>query len=113
MVDYFVTIYAKKNKCFIANEDSEFYFINDEYKNQLKSFTKKLFEPFKRLTKIEFSYDDIKMITTVGQLNFLKWALKNNVIQYIEEHYESINNQMSIHLEEKKKRQETKKMLKQ
>jgi len=112
MIDYFVTIYAKKNKCFIELPEYEYFYINDEYKNQLKSFTKKLFDPFKRLKKIEFQYDDVHMITTVGQLNFLKWALKNNVIQYIEDNYEDIYKEMSKHLEDKKKRQEAKKQAK-
>jgi len=109
MVDYFVTIYSKKHKCFIEKADYEYYYINDEYKNQLKSYTKKLFDPFKRLKKIDFEYDNIKMTTTVGQLNFLKWAIKNGVIEYIENHYENINAEMGKHLEEKRIRQEAKK----
>ena len=109
MIDYFTTIYSKKNKCCIELEDYDYFYINDEYKNQLKSFTKRLFDPFKRFKKISFKYDGIDMITTVGQLNFLKWAIKNGVIEYIEEHFDNINYQMSKHLEEKRKRQEAKK----
>ena len=115
MIDYFVTIYAKKHKCFIEkveDGDIEYYYINDEYKNQLKSYTKKLFDPFKRLKKIEFSYDNINFTTTVGQLNFLKWAIKNKVIEYIEENFEAVNKEMAVHLEDKRKRQEAKKAAK-
>lgn len=112
MIDYFVTIYSKKHKCFIELPDYEYYYINDEYKNQLKSYTKKLFDPFKRFKKIDFEYDNIKMTTTVGQLNFLKWAIKNGIIEYIEEHYENINIEMTKHLEEKRKKQEAKKIKK-
>lgn len=114
MIDYFVTIFSKKNKCCIEIQgedkyDIDYFYINDEYKNQLKSFTKRLFDPFKRFKKITFAYDDIKMVTTVGQLNFLKWAIKYKIIQYIENNFEEINIEMIKHLEYKRKRQELKK----
>ena len=35
------------------------------------------------------------METTIGQLNFFKWALQNNVIRYIEEHYNEIEADMN------------------
>jgi hypothetical protein len=54
LLDFFVTIYAKKQKCFIELPDDEYFYINDQYKNQLKSFTKKLFDPFKRNDKFNF-----------------------------------------------------------
>ena len=108
MVDYVVTIYSKKNKSFIPLKDDS-YFINDEYKNQLKSYTKRHFDPFKRHKKITFQYDDIEFQTTVGQLNFLKWAIKNKVIKYIEDNFNAIESEMSKHLEEKKAKGEAKK----
>jgi len=109
MIDYFVTIYSKKNKSCIELPEYEYYYINDEYKNQLKSWTKRLFDPFKRFKKIQFKYDDVEMTTTVGQLNFLKWAIKNGIIQYVENNFEDINVQMGKHLEDKRARQEAKK----
>ena len=108
MIDYVVTIYSKRNKSFIELKDDR-YFINDEYKNQLKSYTKRHFDPFKRHKKITFQYDDIEFQTTVGQLNFLKWAIKNQVIQYIEDNFITIDGAMSKHLEEKKAKGEAKK----
>ena len=35
------------------------------------------------------------MQTTIGQLNFFKWALENNIIDYITEHYEAIEKDMN------------------
>ena len=32
--------------------------------------------------------------TTIGQLNFFKWVLENKIIDYIEEHYDEIQNDM-------------------
>ena len=108
MIDYVVTIYSKKNKSFIELEDDRYY-INDQYKNQLKSYTKRHFDPFKRHEKITFQYAKIEFQTTVGQLNFLKWAIQNKVIQYIENNFTDIDNAMCKHLEEKKRKGEEKK----
>ena len=33
--------------------------------------------------------------TTIGQLNFFKWALENQVIKYIEDNYEAIEADMN------------------
>ena len=35
------------------------------------------------------------METTIGQLNFFKWAIENKVIQYIENNYITIENDMN------------------
>lgn len=32
------------------------------------------------------------METTIGQLNFFKWVINNNIIEYIEKHFDEINN---------------------
>jgi hypothetical protein len=33
--------------------------------------------------------------TTIGQLNFFKWVLENNIIDYIETHYQEIETDMN------------------
>ena len=38
------------------------------------------------------------MITTVGQLNFFKWAIENKIIDYIKEHLESIDTDMNTNI---------------
>ena len=46
--------------------------------------------------RINIPYEENKYIqTTIGQLNFFKWALENNVIEYIEENYDEIENDMN------------------
>ena len=36
------------------------------------------------------------METTIGQLNFFKWAIENKIIEYIENHYQIIENDMNL-----------------
>ena len=99
IVDWFVTNYSKKN--FVVyeltqnNHTSRFKVFND-YKLKLKAYSKKRFDPFCRWERITIPYDNNRyMETTIGQLNFFKWALQNNVIRYIEEHYKEIEADMN------------------
>lgn len=108
VLDYFVTNYSKKNDITIIESD-KIYNIHQDYKNTLKSYNKRFFDPFcrnnkKNLTnKIAFKYDDNNVvITTIGQLNFFKWAIKNNIINYVLNDYILINNDMNNNLRNKK-----------
>jgi hypothetical protein len=95
--------------------------VNIMYKAQLKSYKKKNFDPFRRDKKFYFPYDvddpTKKILTTLGQLNFFKWAISSNIIASVEKNYEQINKTM-IHYNkeektkkvEKKKRKEKKKI---
>ena len=99
IVDWFVTNYSKKNFVIYQltqnNHTSRFKVFND-YKLKLKAYSKKRFDPFCRWDRITIPYDnDSYMETTIGQLNFFKWALQNNVINYIEENYKIIEADMN------------------
>ena len=39
--------------------------------------------------------DDTDIKTTIGQLNFFKWAIENHILNYIEENYTQIDNDMN------------------
>lgn len=101
IVDWFVTNYAKKyftvyeivNE--LSNNKSRFKVYHD-YKLKLKAYSKKRFDPFCRWERISIPYDEQRyMETTIGQLNFFKWALQHNIIKYIEENYDEIENDMN------------------
>jgi hypothetical protein len=80
------------------------------YKAQLRAYSKKQFDPFCRRNRIDFYFNDTDFITTtVGQLNFFRWALQNNVIEYIMENYEVIEDDMNENT--KKQRMEKKKLV--
>ena len=67
-----------------------------DYKLKLKAYSKKRFDPFCRWDRISVPYKDGTCIeTTIGQLNFFKWTLENKVIDYIENHYDTIEKDMN------------------
>lgn len=88
---------SSSNSINIKLSDTEHYSINIMYKAQLKSYKKKNFDFFRRDKKFKYIYDkdnNKKVITTLGQLNFFKWALSNKIIDYVEKYYDDINNAM-------------------
>jgi len=63
---------------------------------KLKAYSKKRFDPFCRWDRITVPYKDGTHIqTTIGQLNFFKWAIENSVIDYIEQNYLNIEKDMN------------------
>jgi hypothetical protein len=70
--------------------------VYNDYKLKLKAYSKKRFDPFCRWERISIPYDDEKyMETTIGQLNFFKWAIENKIIDYIKTNYAEIENDMN------------------
>lgn len=100
IVDWFATNYAKKFYTLytIDNEqgNSKRFKVYFDYKLKLKAYSKRRFDPFCRWERISVPYKGDKFIeTTIGQLNFFKWAIENKVIDYIEENYETIEKDMN------------------
>jgi hypothetical protein len=101
IVDWFATNYAKKFYTLytieqtVENVDRRFK-VYDDYKLKLKAYSKKRFDPFCRWDRISIPYKNGTFIeTTIGQLNFFKWALENKVVDFIEENYDTIEKDMN------------------
>ena len=100
IVDWFATNYAKKYYTLYTfkdvNDNTTRFKVYFDYKLKLKAYSKKRFDPFCRWDRISIPYKNGTSIeTTIGQLNFFKWALENKVIEYIEENYDTIEKDMN------------------
>jgi hypothetical protein len=104
IVDWFVTNFAKKYYTVYdlpiqrinGTIDITRFKVYNDYKLKLKAYAKKKFDPFCRWERISIPYDEEKyMETTIGQLNFFKWAIENNIIDYIRTHYADIEQDMN------------------
>lgn len=104
IVDWFVTNYSKKYftvyELLVKNidgmEESSRFKVYNEYKLKLKSYSKRRFDPFCRWERITIPYNETNFIeTTIGQLNFFKWAIENRIIDYISENYNDIEKDMN------------------
>ena len=98
IVDWFVTNYSKKNYCVIENAiTNERFKVYNDYKLKLKAYSKKKFDPFCRWDRINVPYKDTMCVqTTLGQLNFFKWTIENKILEYIENNYSLIENDMNL-----------------
>ena len=90
LIDWFVTNYAKKHHVSYMLNGQEFVvYLN--YKSQLKAFSKKLFDPFCRRERILFQCGGQESFeTTIGQLNFFRWAFEKDILSYIRTNYADI-----------------------
>tara|TARA_Y100000591_G_C21733363_1_gene645322 strand:+ start:342 stop:956 length:615 start_codon:yes stop_codon:yes gene_type:complete len=98
LVDWFVTNYAKENYTIYdiqKNNNFERFKVYNNYKLMLKSYSKKRFDPFCRWDRISIPYNNIHIQTTIGQLNFFKWIIENNILDYIKENYNIIEKDMN------------------
>ena len=97
IIDWFATNYAKKfYTVYQLHGSSNRFKVYNDYKLKLKAYSKKRFDPFCRWDRITIPYkENCHIQTTIGQLNFFKWAIENNVIDYIEENYLSIEKDMN------------------
>jgi len=100
IVDWFVTNYAKKQftvyELSSKNGENYRFKVYNDYKLKLKAYSKKRFDPFCRWDRISIPYDENSyMETTIGQLNFFKWAIENKIVDYIQENYPAIESDMN------------------
>ena len=107
LIDWFMITYIGNN----SHNDNYLLKLWKKYKSILKSFSKKSFDPFGRTDpkgrgriKIkDCETDEIVLVSTIGQLNCFKWMIEDNIIEYIEENYDEISDQMIEDSKTKKK----------
>jgi len=100
LIDWFVTNYAKRHNIGYILEGQEFM-VYMSYKSQLKAYSKKLFDPFCRRERIMFSLPGVEpFVTTVGKLNFFRWAIEKKIIDYLKTHQETVETEMNAHMKQ-------------
>jgi hypothetical protein len=102
ILDWFITNYSKKHRTIITNNKRSID-VYQNYKLQLKSFSKRQFDPFCRKNKIIFYYNDEDYIeTSCGQLCFFRWCFENNILNYVKDNLSIIEQDMKNSLKSKK-----------
>jgi hypothetical protein len=102
IMDWFVTNYSKKHYTVYDLEGSgtppKRFKVYVDYKLKLRAYSKKRFDPFCRWERINVPHmgGTTYIQTTLGQLNFFKWAIENQVLRYIHDNYSVIESDMNI-----------------
>lgn len=112
IIDWFVTKFSRKN--FTSYElNGQRFVVYKSYKGQLDAYNKQYFDTNCRRERIQFGVDGYTpFVTTIGKLNFFRWALESNLLDYIEANQEALKAGYNQFLKEstqsqKKLRQET------
>ena len=107
LIDWFVTNFAKAHSTSYILHGQEFV-VYMNYKNQLKAYSKKLFDPFCRRERISFQIPGHEaFLTTVGKLNFFRWAIEKGILDYIKGHQPEIEKEMNAAMREQTKKPST------
>jgi hypothetical protein len=93
-IEWFITNYSKKNHTSYTTRSGRQFLVHCAYKSTLDGYSKKLFDPFCRSDKISYTIPgtEDKIMTTLAQLNFIKWCIKNNILDYIKDHKSTLFN---------------------
>lgn len=98
-----------------VNSDNvvELFDVKISYRARLSTYSKKYFDPFRRNKKFDYNYDktdSTKLVeTTLCQLNFFKWLFVHNLLEYVEQNYESLKEKIGIYNIQEKQNKERKK----
>lgn len=96
LIEGFIFKYCRNNKVFIQdNDNGKMVSVYDAYQNQLSSYDKEFFDIFKRSHHILFKYAENQYFeTTIGQLNFFRWLIENDILPYVEKNKEKIRKEI-------------------
>lgn len=98
MMDWLCTNFSKSSNVVYPYSDgcaSRMFHVFSEYNNTLDSFGRRLFDPFRRGSRIFIEFDDFTLETTVAQLVFWEWADRHHVLRYAFDHAEDIEKDMN------------------
>jgi hypothetical protein len=100
IIDWFVTKYSRKS--FIRYPlNGQDFLVYLSYKGQLKAYSKQYFDPNCRRERIMFKIPNYEQfLTTIGKLNFFRWAIETKILDYIEAHEDDIRKGYNAYLKE-------------
>ena len=102
-LDWFVSNYSKKKNIMFTTSSGRLFNVFMEYKSQLKSYSKRMFDPFNRGDRIVITdLDDNEISTTCGQLNFFRWVIKNDIVNECLKNITDVEEDMTQSMKQRK-----------
>ena len=103
-LDWLVTNYSRKTGLVVRGES-----VHRSYRKKLNTWRRRHFDPFQRCAsrtrgKVTFIFDDRTYETTIGQLNFISWAHRTGIVDYIRRHINIIERDMAVCAKERRNR---------
>jgi len=105
-LDFFVINICKRKKTAFQFKGQTVH-IYDSYRTFLRHQTRAMFDAFRRGIRLYFDFEGWTYSTTVGQLNYIKWAENMGVLHYAIQHVREIEHAMNQRISVcRKKKQE-------
>lgn len=89
-LEWFATKFAKKENVYYKTKSGREFLVHVNYKSSLAGYSKRLFDPFCRSARDIYTIGGKSVKTTVAQLNFIRWCISNDVIDYMYDHIDTI-----------------------
>ena len=84
----------------------ELFDVKISYKARLNTHSKKYFDPFRRGKRFDYYYNPNNkneyIETTLCQLNFFRWLMLHNLIEYVEKNFNILKQKMGVYEKNKK-----------
>jgi hypothetical protein len=97
LMEWFVTNYAKKQNVYYHTHTMRCFNVYLSYKAQLRAYNKRYFDPFCRNERVCITDQEGNTTeTTVGQANFFRWVIQNDVLQWATTHIADIESDMVL-----------------
>ena len=90
LLEWTVINYAKNESLVIDNGTTERFAVHVSYKATLSGYSKEKFDPCCRTEHIGIPYLNKILSTTIAQMNFIRWVIKNNILTYIRKNYAAL-----------------------
>lgn len=105
VLEFLCTKLAPKQPITVVSETGEAYDLHTRYQLFLRSVGKRFFDCFARneRAKFEFAKHGKKVKTTIGQLRFFRFFIRDGGLRYAREHLDEITKQMSEKLKSERK----------
>lgn len=109
-LDWAVVNWSKKNRVLCVSAQGNVVSMHDAYKDALHFWKRRLFDPFRRRRRVVLVYGEGEEVeTTLGQTNFMHFALVTGILAYVTTNIYDIERDMNRsnheHRTRKKERQ--------
>lgn len=95
-LDWCVTNWSKQHNVVCSSQvPGQLVNVHHSYRNMLNFWKRRLFDPFRRRSRITVVIDDTPYETTLGQANFAYWTYQTGVLSYVLGHIEEIEKDMN------------------
>lgn len=104
VLDWVVVNFSKKHNIFCSTQRSgQMVNIHHLYRSTLAYWKRRLFDPFRRRTRIQVDIDGCLCETTLGQANFVLFTYESGILAFVIRHIDAVEDDMNVVSQQQKR----------